>query len=149
MRAAAAASLCALALLSCHADKNEEQAETAAQNFAQLFFGCRYSEAAQLCTPESQRWIKYVATNVTDSDLAVLNAATEEPSYDIDDLSLDNDSAATCTVTAHHYLLMHDIGASGHMADEGCYTLRLTRQNGKWLVALDGVPHPDKGTTKH
>lgn len=127
-------------LFSCQTDKNEEEAEAVALNFATNYFGCHYTEASHLCTPESEQWIKFVASNVSDSDLAVLNASETTPTYEVTDLSLDNDSNATCTITARNYLMMHDICTKGHIADEGCYKLTLTRQNGKWLVNLDGVP---------
>ena len=131
---------CITMLFSCQTDKNEEEAEAVALNFATNYFGCHYIEASHLCTPESEQWIKFVATNVSDSDLAVLNASEATPTYEVTDLSLDNDSNATCTITARNYLMLHDICTKGHIADEGCYKLTLTRQNGKWLVNLDGVP---------
>lgn len=79
-------------LFSCQTDKNEEEAEAVALNFATNYFGCHYIEASNLCTPESEQWIKFVATNVSDSDLAVLNASEATPTYEVTDLSLDNDS---------------------------------------------------------
>ena len=66
-------------LFSCQTDKNEEEAEAVALNFATNYFGCHYIEASHLCTPESEQWIKFVATNVSDSDLAVLNAGNNGP----------------------------------------------------------------------
>ena len=69
----------ALLLAACGPSEREEEAEQTVLRFAETYFGCHYKEAAQLCTPSSEKWIRFVATNVTDSDLIGLNQSDVEP----------------------------------------------------------------------
>ena len=130
-------------LCSCSSDKDEEKAGETAKSFAENYFGCRYAKAAELCTPESRRWIEFVATNVGDSDLYVLNNSAEEAAFEVKDMTVGDDSTATCTIEADNYLRLSSIEDKGRIASSDNYKLRLVHKNGKWLVALDCVLKPD------
>ena len=104
---------------------------------------CRnYKEAAQLCTPSSEKWIRFVATNVTDSDLIVLNQSDVEPQYEVDDLNAIDDSTMTATIEANHYFHLHDIGQKADIKEADTYTFTLRRINGQWKIDLASVPRP-------
>lgn len=138
-------SLAAVApIVSCTSSKDEEMAEEAVKNFAENYFGCKYSEAAEQCTPESRRWIEFVATNVSDSDLQVLNNSLDETSFEVKDMTVGDDSTANCVVEAHNYLRLSSIEDKGQIAPSDSYSLKLVHKGGRWLVALDGVLKPEK-----
>ncbi len=132
----------ALLLASCGPSEREEEAEQTVLRFAETYFGCHYKEAAQLCTPSSEKWIRFVATNVTDSDLIVLNQSDVEPQYEVDDLNAIDDSTMTATIEANHYFHLHDIGQKADIKEADTYTFTLRRINGQWKIDLASVPRP-------
>lgn len=132
----------ALLLVGCGQSEREEEAEQTALRFAETYFGCQYKEAAQLCTPSSEKWIRFVATNVTDSDLVVLNQTDVEPQYKVDDLNAIDDSTMTATLKASHYFYLHGIDKKAEIKEADTYTFTLRRMNGLWKIDLTSVPRP-------
>jgi hypothetical protein len=132
----------ALLLAACGPSESDEEAEQTVLRFAETYFGCHYKEAAQLCTPSSEKWIRFVATNVTDSDLIVLNQSDVEPQYEVDDLNAIDDSTMTATIEANHYFHLHDIGQKADIKEADTYTFTLRRINGQWKIDLASVPRP-------
>ena len=128
----------ALLLAACGPSEREEEAEQTVLRFAETY----YKEAAQLCTPSSEKWIRFVATNVTDSDLIVLNQSDVEPQYEVDDLNAIDDSTMTATIEANHYFHLHDIGQKADIKEADTYTFTLRRINGQWKIDLASVPRP-------
>ena len=132
----------ALLLSACGPSEREEEAEQTVLRFSETYFGCHYKEAAQLCTPSSEKWIRFVATNVTDSDLIVLNQSDVEPQYEVNDLNAIDDSTMTATIEANHYFHLHDIGQKADIKEADTYTFTLRRINGQWKIDLASVPRP-------
>lgn len=132
----------ALMLVGCGQSEREKEVEQTALRFAETYFGCRYKEAAQLCTPSSEKWIRFVATNITDSDLAVLNQTDVEPQYKVDDLNTIDDSTMTATLKANHYFHLHNIDQKAEIKEADTYTLTLRRMKGQWKIDLTSVPRP-------
>lgn len=132
----------ALLLAACGPSERDEEAEQTVLRFTETYFGCQYKEAAQLCTPSSEKWIRFVATNVTDSDLIVLNQSDAEPQYEVNDLNAIDDSTMTATIKANHYFHLHDIGQKADIKEADTYTFTLRRINGQWKIDLASVPRP-------
>ena len=135
--------LAVLACLSCNADKEEKEIADVAANFARDYFGCKYTEARQLCTDSSEKWIKFVASNVSDSDLTVLNNAPSDAEFEVTDIDLTGDSTATASIEARNYLKLDAITRRGELSTSDTYRFTIECHNGKWMVRLDGVPLPE------
>ena len=70
----------ALLLAACGPSERDEEAEQTVLRFAETYFGCQYKEAAQLCTPSSEKWIRFVATNVPTLTSSFLTNQTQSHS---------------------------------------------------------------------
>ena len=144
MKHIATYALALLACLSCATDKEEKEISAVADSFAQRYFGCKYADAQRFCTASSEKWIKFVASNVSDSDLAVLNDAPTDAEFEVTDVDLIGDSIATASIEARNYLKQNDITRHGVLSASDTYRFTLERHNGKWLVSLSSVPLPEK-----
>ena len=133
-----------LTVCSCTSDKDKEEIENTARDFASCYFGCHFDEAIKLCDKESRKWIVFTATNISDDDIAVLNSSEVSPQYDIKEVSVDDDSTATAIVEAKEYMRASDIDTTAVISPEDTYTFKLRKRGGKWLVSLDMVPTPTK-----
>lgn len=128
----------------CTTDKEKQAIEDTATQFAASYFGCHYDKAMKLCDEESRKWIVFTATNVTDRDLEILNSSSDEPCFNIKDINIDNDTAATVVVEANNYLNISAIDTVATMSKAGTYTLRLRHTADGWRVALRAVPAPER-----
>ena len=133
-----------LTVCSCTSDKDKEEIENTARDFASCYFGCHFDEAIKFCDKESRKWIVFTATNISDDDIAVLNSSEVSPQYDIKEVSVDDDSTATAIVEAKEYMRASDIDTTAVISPEDTYTFKLRKRGGKWLVSLDMVPTPTK-----
>lgn len=137
----------ALAILSCTAcssNKEDKEIEATALAFMQNYFECNYKEAYRQCTAESEKWITFVASNVNDSDLTVINAIETDASFEIKDIDRESDTTATVKTEANNYMKMSAITRKGEIAEKDTYSLNLKRRNGKWLVNLTAVPTAER-----
>ena len=144
MKHIAAYTFALLACLSCAADKDEKEISAVVGSFARNYFGCKYTDAQRFCTANSEKWIKFVASNVSDSDLAVLNDAPTDAEFEVTDVNLTGDSIATASIEARNYLKQNDITRHGVLSASDTYRFTLEHHNGKWLVSLSCVPLPEK-----
>lgn len=132
--------LLATLLAACgHAD-TDEQVREAAERFANAYFNYDFKTALSLCTPESERWLRFSASNVTEADLEALRAmesGAEVATADVESLGTD---AATVSVTVDNFLQRDTIGRPGHVENGQTFRLNLSLRQGKWLVSLNGLP---------
>ena len=133
-----------LLLASCMPNKDERQIEDTALLFAKNYFECHYHEALQMCTPESGKWLQFVASNISDSDLSVLNNSTTEPEYKISNITYIDDSTVQVKVEASNYLYTHRIERKAFIKEHGTYTVALKRIHGEWRIDLLSVPKEDQ-----
>ena len=131
-----------MTICACTSDKDKEEIENTARDFASCYFGCHFDEAIKLCDKESRKWIVFTATNISDDDLTVLNSSETMPQYDVKDVSVDNDSTATAIVEAKDYMRASDIDTTAVISQEDIYAFKLRKRGVKWLVSLDMVPTP-------
>lgn len=131
------------AIIACSSNKEKEDVEMATQAFVQSYFNCDYKEAARLCTSNSEQWIKFVATNVTDSDLNLLNGSKQPLECEINSIKFNNDTTATVHLTISNYLKIGAIDGNGEMRKGDNYSFLLIKYGSGWRVRLDKVPSPD------
>lgn len=105
--------------------------------FANRYFNYNFPEALTLCTPESAKWIRLAASNVTEADLDVLRA--QERGAEAEVVSVDfgsGDTTAVATVRVSGFMLADTIGAPGHIVAGAEYRIPAVRRDGRWLVRM-------------
>ena len=132
----------AFTLSSCgNAESDDIKAcRSCAEQFSLNFYNLRFSEAAQWCTPESQDWLRFRATNLHDGDLELVNSADEEANVEIGDFTPVDDSTFNVQCTAHNFLQPDTVGKRGHIQEKETVSLTLVKRRGVWKVKLTGIP---------
>lgn len=123
----------------------ESDIEATVDSFACDYFNWHFEEAARHCTPESERWLRYAASNVHQADIDLLTHQEESAQHEILEINMDeNDTTATVHLTVRNYLHMDTIGTKGHFVNQADFVLNLVRRNGRWLVRMGGLPRSEK-----
>lgn len=125
--------------------RSKRQAEQAADSFAENYFNYQFEEAAEHATKDSERWLRYAASNIHKADVEVLRSQDEGASADVEDITLgDGDSTAIATVNVHNYRRLDTIGNAGRMIDEARFQLNMMKEEGKWKIRMEGLPRSEK-----
>ena len=133
-----------IGLCACTDHKNEEQLRDTASAFAQTYFNWQFNDALAHCTPSSQRWISYAASQVTQDDVDKLRSAEQGARSEIKKIHYEEgDLMASVVMKVENFLSMDSIGTVGHFVESATYTLQLVRQAKQWKVRLTELPWPD------
>lgn len=133
-----------IGLYACTNHKNEEQLRDTASAFAQTYFNWQLNDALTHCTPSSQRWISYAASQVKQADVDKLRSAEQGARSEIKKIHYDEgDSVASVVMNVENFLSMDSLDTVGHFVKSATYTLQLVRQTKQWKVRLTELPRPD------
>jgi len=126
-------------------ERTKGDAEVVATDFARHFFNWQYEEAMENCAPESEKWIRLLASNVSESDVKMLREG-DEATVSIEHLDLADmtDSVAVASVEVRDFLVRDSIGGQSEWVDEGTFHFVLVHRDGRWLVKMEGLPQSEK-----
>lgn len=62
-----------------HELSEEEQLRMDADSFAVNYYNWHFEKALRFCTPESEKWLRFTASNVHQADVDSLRAKTKTP----------------------------------------------------------------------
>lgn len=108
-----------------------------AQTFADSFFNMRYRAAVEYCTPRSRNVIKFIASNVSQDDLATVAQDRNGASVAIQSLKVNKAAdAAEVRCRVSNFLNWDSIGVDGRLTSRNI-TLQVVKSNNKWKVDLE------------
>ena len=126
---------------SCGHIHQSDSAEACVDSFSQYYFNWQFQRSMPFVTPTSQKWLRYVASQVQQDDVEQLRNMPQGATYKIINVDTeDGDSVAVSHVLVRGFLCMDTIGKKSHVIDEVTYEIKLFHQGGKWLVNLDELP---------
>ena len=124
-------------------DGNEAVHETA-ETWAEAYFNCDYVQAGKYATAESDKWLRFAASNTTAQDLELLNERHAVVASD-DDVSFSDDTLCIVTLRVNHYLKPSMLGEPSVQADEeGVFYVTMVKRDGRWQVRMEGLPRSEK-----
>lgn len=132
-----------VALMSCsmgYATDDEEEIALAADSFVLGYFNFNFPKAVRFCTPESEKWLRFRATNVLQEDIDIIKAQQEGATHAINGMEIIDDTTATVECKVFNYLQTDTLGRPGCMRKSGRYTLKAVKRTGKWLIKMEGLP---------
>ena len=122
---------------------DDNEATKAAVAWGKAFFNCNFHEAEEYCTPESQRWLQFAASNTTQHDLDLLarqGAAVEATDY----FPEATDTLRIVELRVSHALKPSAPGAEAQQVDEAFYHIIVVNRSGSWQVRMEGLPRSEK-----
>lgn len=133
-------------LISCDFTTGEgrEAVEKTAMAWAEAYFNYDFSGAEKYVTPESQKWLSFAASNVSQDDIDELRQKKEGATISVDDYEECNDSTAVVTMEVNGFLLRDTIGRPGHIANGLRYQIVVVRRDGRQMVRMEGLPRSER-----
>lgn len=127
--------LIALLLMGSCSYSEEKAIEQSAVSFAQKYFNLHYCQALSECTPESEKWVRLKASNITQEDLDILNTQADSATCTVELVEFDGDSATTI-VEVCNFLNCDSIGKPGAICSNAKFKLTLKKIGKQWKVDI-------------
>lgn len=102
------------------------------------YFNFDFRSALDYSTPESRKWISYVASNVSDEDLGILRSYGHAAVVDANGIDIIGDTTAVVTMSVSGFLSTDSIGRPGHIVEKAVFRLPMVCRKGRWLVRMEG-----------
>lgn len=120
-----------------HELSEEEQLRTDADSFAVNYYNWHFEKALRYCTPESEKWLRFAASNVHQADVDLLRAKNEDAQIELGDIEWqDNDSLATIEIKVSDFLQMDTIGKVARLTEKANFCLPMVKRDGRWMVRM-------------
>lgn len=130
---------------SCGHNGSERQMKENADSFAIHYFNWQYKESLPYCTKESEKWLRYAASQVHQADIEILRTKDEGASYKLGDIKFNqNDTTANILVKVKNYLCMDTIGKEGRIIEDATYSLPLVYRKNRWQIKMEGLLRSEK-----
>ena len=113
-----------LMLAGCSMGSDDSSASCTALAWADAYFNCDFVEAAKHATPESEKWLRFAASNIVEDDLQLLRDNPVEIDEDAD--------------------VNRSVDEPKEQADEGTFLVNVVKRNGQWAVRMEGLPRSGK-----
>lgn len=123
----------------------EDAAVTSAVNaFANAYFNYDFQGTIPYVTPESVKWLSFAASNIIDEDIALLRAQKEGARHTVENIQYPSDSTAQVACKVYNVLIRDTLGRPGHIVREAIFNLKVVKQNGQWLIRMEGQPRSER-----
>ena len=134
-------------IVSCDLDgtQGSSQTDKCALQWAEAYFNYDLKRAAKLSTPESQKWLRFTASNITEEDLDVVRQQDQPATVTLAAVDDVNDSTWLAVVEVDHLVMPDSIGRPATVFDSPqLFRLNVVRRNNRMFVKMDGVPQPQR-----
>ena len=135
--------LTAITMASCNAGfEGDDAALKVATDWADAYFNCDFHEAATFATPESDKWLRFAASNTTEQDLQTLEGKATATADDY--FTVANDTLRIVTLHVRNFLKPVAVGSPAQIQEEGTFLITVVKRDGKWKVRMEGLPQSEK-----
>lgn len=125
------------AFCSCSLGNEENRDETEVQavtdSFATQFYCWRFKDAARFSTEKQTQYLRFLSSNVHESDIKVLTASTEQPEFTFGEINVTGENA-TVTLELSNIYQMDSLGTAPQLCKKATQRILLTKENGTWKV---------------
>ena len=122
--------------------EGDDVALNVATDWADAYFNCDFHEAASYATAESERWLRFAASNTTEQDLQTVKGGA---TADADDyFTVANDTLRVVTLHVRDFLKPVAVGEPAQLQEEGTFLVTVVKRDGKWKVRMEGLPRSER-----
>ena len=123
---------------------DDNEAMDVAARWAEAYFNYDFHEAELYVTPESERWLRFAASNTTEHDLQLVQE-DGEAIVDVDDFFTEaNDTLRIVQLRVRNFVSATLPADSAHRVDEAMFNITTVLRDGKWKVRMEGLPQSEK-----
>lgn len=121
-------------------DDKKNGVEAAAEEFAVCFFSFDLEKARGLSVPESDKWLRFYADNVTDGEVKDFIEEGEGVSCKAVDTRVLTDTSAVVCCEVSGFLDNTSFDVAPRISDSGVFEFNLVKRGNRWLVKMEGLP---------
>ena len=122
---------------SCQRISNSNDMTIIADSFATNFYNWRLEKAFKYCTAESKTQISYLASNISEKDIELINKRNEDASIEITNTEMQEGGVkARISMKIYNSFKMKDINSDVQLNKERDVTINLIKTNEGWKVDL-------------
>lgn len=119
---------------------DEADITEAADSFAAGYFNLDFAKAKRFCTPESEKWLRFRATNVLQEDIDILKKQQTCATCSVSSVKITSDTTAIVACKVENYLRTDTLGRPGCMTRSGSCTLKAVKRADAWFIKMEGLP---------
>ncbi|MBQ8715398.1 MAG: hypothetical protein IJ552_09370 [Prevotella sp.] len=107
--------------------------------WAEAYFGFDYEEALDYMTPESEKWIRFAASNITEKDVAFINEHNRNVKTEIiDRYIMAGDTSCSARIRVSDFVQLGFVGQEDKVINQAEYQITLVKRDDKWKVKMEG-----------
>ena len=114
-------------------NKDEQEIQALVDSFATQYYCWRFKDAARFSTEEQTQYLRFLSSNVHESDIKVLTSSSERPEFSLGEINITGETA-TVTLELSNIYQMDSLGTAPQLHKEATHHLLLTKENGQWKV---------------
>lgn len=120
-------------LTCCTLSSKEKDLKQTAESFAFNLYSWQLDHAMNQCTPSSKKAIQFLASNLSEQDVALIQAQEAYPEVEV---SFDNpqkeDTLVTIYIKVQGALLMKQLGKPLQPTDNAYFSVNMIYRNNEW-----------------
>lgn len=121
-----------------HDDKSPEAVDKSLNAWAEAYFTFNYEDALDYMTPESEKWIHFAATNITEKDIDFIKGQNNVVKIEIIDRQISADTTCISQIRVSGFVQLGFVGQENKVVNQAEFQIPLVRRDGKWLVRMEG-----------
>lgn len=114
-------------------NKDEQEIQALVDSFATQYYCWRFKDAARFSTEKQTQYLRFLSSNVHESDIKVLTSSSERPEFSLGEINITGETA-TVTLELSNIYQMDSLGTAPQIHKEATHHLLLTKENGQWKV---------------
>ena len=114
-------------------NKDEQEIQAIIDSFATQYYCWRFKDAARFSTEKQVQHLRYLSSNVHESDIKTLTSSSERPEFTLGEIDITGETA-TATLKLSNIYQMDSLGTTPQLYKEATHHLHLSKENGEWRV---------------
>ena len=114
-------------------NKDEQEIQAIIDSFATQYYCWRFKDAARFSTEKQVQHLRYLSSNVHESDIKTLTSSSERPEFTLGEIDITGETA-TATLKLSNIYQMDSLGIAPQLYKEATHHLHLSKENGEWRV---------------
>ena len=122
-------------------ENGTHDAKKALTSWANAYFNFDYEKAMQYMTPESERWIRFAASNITEQDIDFIKSHNPQTQVQVLNSQLaESDTICKANIRVSNFIQLGFSTQDNQIIEHTDFQCQVVKRNGDWLVRMEGLP---------
>jgi len=130
-------------MVSCQFHENDQTSvvDEPLNKWANAYFNFDYKEALEYMTPESGKWVRFAASNITEKDINYIKEHPMETMIEITHKQMtEGDTLCNTTIHVSKFIQLGMDADNNQVVDDADFQIQLVKRDGDWLIKTEGLP---------